>query len=316
MLSIFGGGIAHSAEQGGEEIDHFKAVSDEIILNIFSYLSFTDLEKCSAVSRQWRRLSCDLLLLKRAVLHEYAFGYEQWVKQFGEGVLAVEEREKAWKALPKDIYKILMRRCPVFPGKRVKNSHMLFWVPEKIRGLPVTKDLIEDLFKGYFPENKLPYNDFYFSKEGASTQTEIDASHWVLMMDIVPDSMGEDYSSQQKMVALIDPEMQALSTWKRCMLYVKSFFVREDLPEILSEPTNIYQVPSVMEAIICFLVDRLGSGERFLGEYASEYGRCNNLSKDGRVVVVGRFGMNNFEIDLAYSFEDSITGVLAMRRFS
>src|SRR3981189_1843179 len=96
----------------------------DIRLEIFSFLAIKDLETCSVVSRAWKSLANDSTLWGRIIRREIAFGKAMWAKYFGDSGIE--------PPLPSTIPEILNSRCPFWPDKKVRQTHLLVLIPETV----------------------------------------------------------------------------------------------------------------------------------------------------------------------------------------
>jgi hypothetical protein len=161
---------------------------EEIIL---SNLSLKDLDSLSKVSKRAYTNVAKSEALRIARLKAYAVGPEKWQKWGFQGI-TLQEINKAYQSLPKDILKILTSDCPIFKGKKVMETHMLVWVPGNL-----TLNELEKL-----PGVKYDYCNRSVSDELEKTQED---SCWVLMTkDVIPDSRDKTYQQQQELVEKLD----------------------------------------------------------------------------------------------------------------
>src|ERR1700690_3748393 len=113
----------------------FNELPDEIIQKIFSYLSDSALGNCCQVSKTWNAIAGeesfrDSLYSEPAI----AFGKEKWKKHFG----AVGRISR----LPENIDEILESPCPIHEGQKIKDTHILVYIPKQINGQPHTANHI------------------------------------------------------------------------------------------------------------------------------------------------------------------------------
>jgi hypothetical protein len=97
----------------------------------------------------------------------------------------------------------LESRCPFWPDKKVKDTHLLVLVPAKVDGQPFTLDLLEKLIKHPKGGGHATAYDYYDSdtKKQFGTQSP-PASYWVLMTrDVLDGSRNKKYKDQKALVA-------------------------------------------------------------------------------------------------------------------
>lgn len=79
------------------------------------------------------------LVKLQPVSPEIAFGKSKWEQYYG----AVGEEP----ALPFNINQILEEPCPIWPQKKIKETHLLVLIPKTINGKPLTLQLLRELVK-------------------------------------------------------------------------------------------------------------------------------------------------------------------------
>ena len=203
-----------------------------------------------------------------------AFGQAQWNIYFG-GV-GVEP------PLPANIKEILASPCPIWPEKRIVETHMLVLIPQTVNGLPLTLNSLEELIKR--PKEGFP-TQYQDSRMGGHENTPSKASHWVLMTrDIIPGSRGKNYADQQRMIASVGGEAH-----------------------------DSYQVPTLIEATVCILMEHVRSGTRLFSP--STYTRCEEKFFSGSYqMVVGGFAPAGLYV-YNFFYDDDFIGVAALRKF-
>lgn len=253
----------------------------EVILEIFSYLSGSQLRNCF-VNRTWKALANDENLWNAVILREKAFGKKRWETYFGE--VGKEP------PLPKDILKILESPCRFFPGNKVRETHILVLIPETVNGKPLDLTLLGELVKN--------------PKEGKATQYEkiLDEivndkeinratvkSHWALLTrDVIPGSRMESYRVQKDMI-----------------------------DKVARETGMNYEVPIVLDAAVCIFMYHIWFRERLFSYIAlyqfSTFTRCQERSRSYRVIV-GKFSLSGLDVRSFVDNNYSI-GVAALLRF-
>ncbi|MBF5059755.1 hypothetical protein NEPTK9_001272, partial [Candidatus Neptunochlamydia vexilliferae] len=129
--------------------------------------------------------------LKKQILPSIAYGKATWEKHFGPG--SITEKEPP---LPSNIEEILNAPTPFkvegFSGK-VRDTHLLVWIPSKVNNTVLTLDNLPKVFGkyGYCDAN-------YVKKEHGSRGT---SSHWILMSkNILEGTRGKTYDVQKQIV--------------------------------------------------------------------------------------------------------------------
>ena len=123
------------------------------------------------------------------------FGAQEWRRYFGE----VGEDP----SLPSDIDEILGGPCPFWPGKAVKDTHLLVLIPSTVSGKAFTLDLLGELVQhprgGGHGTQYFLYDDEVQRSLGSAYSS---SSYWVLLTrDVLPGSRGKPYAVQQALVA-------------------------------------------------------------------------------------------------------------------
>lgn len=266
----------------------------EMVMEIFSNLHLVDLLRASNSCRYWKNIEIEHNLLNKFVYNYIAFGKDKWIKYFGEEV--VKNDQEDFKALPKDIVKVLLTRVPE-TKERVMDSQVLFWIPKQIKGKDLNIQSLGQLLKErYFPNTDDGYE--FCTKEieqlSQRKKESLNQSYWNLMTKkVLPNSKDECYRIQ-------------------CFI-VKDF----------AEETGIeYDVPGVLEATVCIFAEFVRSGglTRLFGNNPETYTRCrqqvrfyNNSIMD--YIVVGDFSPSGLRVGYGPSDRIHNCGVAALKKF-
>jgi hypothetical protein len=185
------------------------------------------------------------------------FGAKEWNKYYGE----VGEEP----ALPDNIEATLDASCSFWPGKKVKDTHLLVLIPVKVNGHPFSLDRLRDLIQR--PNNgghKTQYRWYASDVEERFGATSPAASYWLLMTrDVLPGSRGRGYRDQEKMIA--------------------DHASRTGLP---------YELPKALEAATAILIHHVRGGERLYSDNPWTYTHCQEVifyESDEYPSVVGGF---------------------------
>jgi hypothetical protein len=232
--------------------------------------------------------SCLASLRALSLQPSAVFGAQAWRRYFGE----VGESP----LLPPDIVEILHSACPFWPGKVVKDTHLLVLIPSTVAGKAFTLDLLEDLIQSPRGDG---HNTQYFLYDEEVQRSLGDeypsSSYWVLMTrDVLPGSGSKSYTAQQALVAQQSSHM----------------------------PAPPYAIPSVLEAATAILSHYVRSGDRLyeelVGALSSTSTRCAELLGDGSgypsLVTVGRFCARGL-VFLSGFDDDAEFGISCLRRF-
>ncbi|MFM2428238.1 MAG: hypothetical protein RL012_122 [Bacteroidota bacterium] len=218
---------------------------------------------------------------KQVQLPEEAFGAKEWSQYFGEVGAA--------PPLPANIDEILSSRCPFWPGKQVKDTHLLVLVPATVDGRPFTLDLLGKLIQN--PKGggrKTEYRNY----DGGTVQKELGAkspgsSYWVLMTrDILPDSRSNTHDAQEALVAAHARRLR--------------------LP---------YEMPHALEAATAILLHHARTDERLYTDDPWTFTRCQKEVDNNRYPpVVGGFFSGGLGVFYdAFVYYD--VGVSCLRKF-
>ena len=118
-----------------------------------------------------------------------------WERYFGDVGVA--------PLLPGNIKDILNGPCPFWPGRQVRETHLLVLIPAQVAGKPLTLDYLGELIQS--PQGRGCATEYrYYSnniREAIGSQTS-GSSYWVLMTkDVLPESCAKRYEDQRKLVA-------------------------------------------------------------------------------------------------------------------
>jgi hypothetical protein len=177
------------------------------------------------------------------------FGKAEWAKYFGD----VGEEPP----LPLNIVQILKSPCPIWPGKKIADTHLLVLIPAKVNGQPFTLNSLEGLIKK--PKTgfsiKCSIGGHYTKKEFGNRSFPF--SYWILFTKgIIPDSNKEGYTRQCKLVK-----------------------------ELSNKISVTYDIPHALEVAVAISTHHIRSGERFSN---IRWTRCKErLAKGGWPLIVG-----------------------------
>jgi hypothetical protein len=189
------------------------------------------------------------------------FGAAEWEKHFGN--VGPEPQ------LPANIEETLNRPCPFWPGKRVRDTHMLTLIPATINEDPFTLNTFSALTRNPKSGYKAEFNIGPEVQENLENKP-IENSYWVLMTkDIVPESYGPGKA--------------------------KGFAV--DKNELFRGKNRTYEAPKVLEAVTGILTHHARRGHRIYiteqNDAFSEtrtYTHCQEIvSMDNHSFCVGGF---------------------------
>ena len=241
---------------------------NEVWKVIFSGANFKELRNCSLVDKKWNQLTNDPMLVKKMIYEEYCFNPSHWNEFCGVGTVLDDEIAKAYASLPKDIREILKSD---YNGQKVIDTHMLVWIPETIKGKPITIDNFGALLKAKpeFCYNATGYRviwDEIVQQEGS----KLVKSGWVLMTtDVISGSRKKSFAEQKLLVESLNKNGQ-----------------------------TGYRVPKTAEAIICIAAQYLRSKEskkRLFSDEPWTFTRCQE-NVQGLQTMVGGFAPSGLSV--------------------
>lgn len=249
-------------------------------LHIFSFLNIEDLGRSQIVSRQWRTLASHKSLWDPTIY----FGPEKWIQYFRE--IEILQR-------PKNIIKALNSPCPIWPGKKIKDTHILMLIPKSINGE-------EEILAGFSRLIKRSLKNEYGNGMNISIDPlllnilrkhhQSQPSHWVLMTkDVIPGSTNKTYDEQEILVKKLAQESNAP-----------------------------YEIPTALDALICIYMYFVNCGIRLFNDDPKNYTRCqiiNKNSADELNVVIGNFSLDHLDVRSILPFlKHSDIGAAVLRK--
>jgi hypothetical protein len=213
------------------------------------------------------------------------FGAEEWKRHFG-GVGSAP-------SLPSNIDAILDSPCPFWPGKKVRDTHLLVLIPATVDDAPFTLNLLGELIQR--PNNgghKTKYKYYDSDVKAQFGEKAPSRSYWLLMTrGVLEASRGKSYSVQKGLVS-------------QCA-------------EKAKQP---YELPGVLGAATAVLLYHACTGERLLGDDPWTYTRCRGVvayRDNSYPVIVGSFGPSGFNVSRSSyrSGRSSSCGVAVCRKF-
>lgn len=197
-------------------------LNQDVLKKIFMELDFRKMSSCAFVCKEWNQAVNDPSLIKENIFQKFSFSPLHWNEFYGADTISDEEVETARYLLKPHIFEILKSTSPAFPKKRIMDTHMLVWIPEKIKGKIVTILSFGELQRYQYIWSKI-------LEEMAELTIE---SGWVLMTtNILPDSTNKFYDEQQS--------------------YVESLNINNNVS---------WRVPKLAEAIVCISAKYLKRG--------------------------------------------------------
>lgn len=202
--------------------------------------------------------------------HGQVFGAREWTDRFGVVVPAAP---------------LLSLRESLF--QRLKETHVLVYIPKTVNGEPLTLKSLEELVKKHFSNSAC--NFILDPTVDTLKDNSIEKSCWALMTkDILPKSRSKCYADQQAIVA-----------------------------NFSAEGLTGYEVPTAIEAAICLIFRKSISSINNPDDDLEIYTRCQERTIEGArgfQVAVGNFVSNKLNID-TLDYLSKRCGVAGMRKF-
>lgn len=183
--------------------------------------------------------------------------------------------------LPADFSRIWNGPCPIWPDKKVKDTHMLVYIPARL-----TLKSLEEIAKLYFPDNSPGFRLIWDGCKKELRDRPIDKACWVLMtMDVLPNSRDKTYTAQAAMVSAL--AAKALAS---------------------------YEVPQTLEASVCILTHYCCSQKPIFSCSRITYTLCQENIR-GEQIVVGGFYLKYGLVVGVHNTYSGTVGVAALRKF-
>lgn len=252
----------------------------EIVLKIFLYLNSQELASCLRVNRKWKVLAEDQSLWE-VLFSGVIFGKKQWTAYMGD----IPDDP----CLPKGFCKILESPCPFWPEKKVKETHLLVFVPKVVNNNPLTLITLGRCASLPKKGHGIPYRPFLGLQSQSRAPLPFACSNaqsqWVLMTKfIIPQSGNKSYEEQAALL--------------------------EDLAKRIK--VN-YEIPKTIEAVACMVMKYVTSQKGLFGD-SSIYTRCQEIFYDSHVMLNGG-SSQGLHIGLGLTHHKSI-GIAPVRKWT
>lgn len=249
--------------------------------NIFCELDDREIACCQQVSKWWKANGSSVLDKRE----EEAFGKRAW-EALGYKI------EGKLPNRPANIWKKLDEPCPIYgkEGKKVKETHVLFYRPAQINGKPNTFNRLGELLgeKLGKPSGYKVVLDEIAKLYG---EAPVKKGEWLLILihndGLLPESRGKTYTEQQALVKAIK-----------------------------GEADTAYQEPNLIDTITWILAKFAKSQERFYSDQPWTYTRLQQTFKDEsgtHELVIGGFGSDGLIVRGNY-FDNKFQGIGALQK--
>jgi hypothetical protein len=224
--------------------DLFEIFPKDVISETFSYLNLHELGVSRSVSKEWNTFVSTPTLWKAAIYREIAFSSKNWA-QWDEDIVKGVDFTKEHLSLPENVVEELRLSYNAFPGKRIRETHVLVRMPKEL-----TIKKFGELTKKYFPSNNGGRLDELGDKPA-------DESVWLLMTTKEIDgTRNKSYIEQKNIV--------------------------DELAKTAQVP---YEVPTTLEAVICILAEYFHSRKYLFSNDRATFIRCQESANNNHMVV-------------------------------
>jgi len=233
------------------------------------------------VSRNWTALLSSLEYtepIKTMLIGLIAFNKLKWEEYIGN--VGKEP------SLPADMHQILQSQCPIWPRKKVEQTHMLTLIPKTVNGEPLTLKLMDSLVQK--PKKGYKTNFFKESSFHGHGKTTVNESHWVLMArDVIPNSRKKSYSNQKQ------------------------------LAQTYNKNGVEYEVPRLLDATVNIFMEFVRTRTRLFPDSPTIYTRCQESYKNEGVypMVVGGFSASGLGVGDRDYDGNGCYGIALSRKF-
>lgn len=118
------------------------------------------------------------------------FGVEDWKHHYGYDL--------NYSPIPEELIEMVGDDCPFWPDKKIRDTHMLTYVPSVIGGKQLTLRMFDDVMKN--PTNGKP-TKYHYLHADQNEDDPIGTSAWILMVkECIPNSLGKPFDMQKLLV--------------------------------------------------------------------------------------------------------------------
>ena len=209
---------------------------------------------------------------QQKVIEQYgAFGKKKWEQYFGDSGIE--------PILPPNIQEILSATCPIYPDKKVYETHLLTLIPQTVNEQPLTLKTL-----GEFVQKPLqgPATKYSYLSLGEYKDPPVPASHWTLLSrDVILNSRNKRYAAQQELV----PQYPG------------------------------YEIPHILDATVSIFMEHVQSGTRLYSDKPYTYTRCQEKYNASWQLAVGGFAAGGLAVHYDLDDESELNGVGLSRLF-
>ena len=212
-------------------------------------------------------------------------GPAQWKEAFGVDVGAVPP-------IPTSITKeLLISPCPIEPGKKIKETHILVLIPKTVNGEPYSA---------------LKLNELCSTKKGSGDKLIYDGKNWATAWKEKPYASSLQTASEWVLIPNSDPDSAKVISDKH--FRSKDIAAQDD---VLRNHYKEYREVKTLEVMTMALLYDLTHKERLLPDYL----RCEEADASGGRVCVGYFFAYGLVVsDAQDDFDPDVRGCALARK--
>ena len=193
-------------------------------------------------------------------------GAAEWMKGFNVDVGAVPP-------IPETITrKLLITDCPIEPGKKIKETHILVLIPKSVDGEPYSALKLDELCS---------------TKKGSGHKLIYDGADWETAWKEQPYASSHQTASEWVLIPKGDPDPAKVATDKH---FRGKNIAAQDV--VLRDHYKEYREVKTLEVMTMALLYDLTHKERLLPDYV----RCEEPKASGGRVCVGGFDANGLKV--------------------
>lgn len=135
------------------------------------------------------------------LLSQFIFGQEDWNEYIGQ-IANIN-------SMPQKLAETLEAPCPFWEGKKIKETHLVTFIPDKVNGSSFNLNLLGSLVTQSKKGHKTGYKYCSSPVKESIGEESSPSSYWILMTkDIIPNTQNKNYKDQQEFVAQIRQKTQ------------------------------------------------------------------------------------------------------------
>jgi hypothetical protein len=175
---------------------------------------------------------------------------------------------------------LLESECPLHPGKKIKDTHLLVLLPKSVNGKPYTA---------------LELNELCAARKGSGDRLIYDGEEWANAWKRQPWASTPQSESEWLLIPKSDPDRKKVSKEK----HFRSKTIAEQ-QTVHDTHYSDYREVKTVELMTAVLLHDLVNGERLLPDYL----RCQEKNASGGRVCVGFFAADGLKVGGADDGDD------------